>query len=210
MYRCGCAVTQTVARHPREDKTLHSRHAETATRTLQRSMIRVAMQMDAGSVRCAAAITCCVFSSTSMRVAMRRIDNATRALRSGLCDQRNRKKESGIWRKYRHRSARRATLHRGRCARPAINQVQQLRTSQCHRLQPRDSLSQSDGERLITDGDIVGGGMRLTASDRRRGLLLRWTLRTRAAAQQQWMHAGISTHHINCHQRSPSTNAASN
>lgn len=92
MYRCGCAVTQTVARHPREDKTLHSRHAETATRTLQRSMIRVAMQMDAGSVRCAAAITCCVFSSTSMRVAMRRIDTATHALRSGLCDQRNRKK----------------------------------------------------------------------------------------------------------------------
>ncbi|ETC89794.1 hypothetical protein XHC_0674 [Xanthomonas hortorum pv. carotae str. M081] len=45
-------------------------------------------------------------------------------------------------------------------------------------MQPRDSLSQSDGKRLIADGDIVGGGMRLTASDRRRSLLLRWTLRT--------------------------------
>lgn len=58
MCGCGRAVTQTVARHTREDKTLRSRHAETATRTLQRSMIGVAMQMDASRVRCAAAITC--------------------------------------------------------------------------------------------------------------------------------------------------------
>lgn len=122
----------------------------------------------------------------------------------GLMRSAQPKKKIGIWRKYRHRSARRATLHRGRCARRAINRVQQLRASQCHRLQPRDSLSQSDGERLVADGDIVGGGMRLTASDRRRSLLLRWTLPTRAAVQQQWMHAGISTHHINRHQASPS------
>ncbi|CAD0307338.1 hypothetical protein NCPPB940_07960 [Xanthomonas hortorum pv. taraxaci] len=78
----------------------------------------------------------------------------------GLMRSAQPKKKIGVRRKYRHRSTRHAALHVGPRARRAINRMQQLRTSQCHRLQPRDSLSQSDGKRLIAGGDIVDGGMR--------------------------------------------------